>query len=229
MKKLLILFSLFVSSAVFGMQQLAMKPMTQVAAAAAVPVIKQAVRNYSDNVSACSAKGDGRIVDYSAQEDEKFVHQFIKDNYRQLATTAPVSDALRRAHYKVLQDSCVCNNTKVCRINGDTVGYVTYLAKKSWFGNIRKGLIAQLGVDQSVRGNGIGKKLMLAAEQDLMNQHPSLTKIELMITNFYESIGYRPAGHIDGVCTITFRMAKQVRDIPISARVRSTIQRILKV
>ena len=244
MKKVLFLFSLLLSNIMFGMRQLVIKPtVPQLASVAAMPVIKQAVRNYSGNASAYDAmkfynykdfcpfevKKDIEVIDCFAQKDEKFVHQFIKDNYRYLATAAPVSDAVKKLHYKMLQDSCAYNNTKVCRINGDTVGYVTYLANRNLFGNVRKGLIAQLGVDQSVRGAGIGKKLMLAAEQDLMNQHPLLTKVELMITDkllepFYESIGYQSTGSLEGVSATTFMMAKKVRDIPISARIRSVVQ-----
>lgn len=198
-KKLLTVFALLLSTVLFGMQQLAMKPMVQVAAVAAMPAIKQVIRNYSGNTStqyAMQPYDYEGIFPYNPSRDNECIRSCIMHDHDNLVGLGDYS------YEQKLQNAneCITSMNKipdthvyVVRTNGQSVGYIWYVLDKYMFAN--HAYIAQRGVLQDYRGLGLGKKLMNHVEQKCWDD-PDLTVIELkktkpILQDVYFKMGYQ--------------------------------------
>ncbi len=89
--------------------------------------------------------------------------------------------------------------------------------KKLDNGEIPAVKIRQVAVRESQQGSGIGKQLMIAAEQRLLRDFPKLLIVlhsRATVTGFYEALGYRVEG--TGFLEVGIEHVKMAKKLPSS-------------
>jgi ribosomal protein S18 acetylase RimI-like enzyme len=106
------------------------------------------------------------------------------------ANQAPVRETIAR--------HIVVDGVTVARDAGDIVGFVMFgLEHGDYEQSVSRGVVHNLFVTPSYRGEGLGRRLLDAAEAALADAGADVVSLEMMAANedarrFYERQGYRP-------------------------------------
>lgn len=186
MKKLLVLFSLFVSSVVFGSLN-------------AQIIDNEKLNNSSIEVDSYR----NGIFLFDAKRDSACVRECLTSDYFSLVTAKDVSEEQKAKDIDYCVEECVLSwkNVLVYRKDGKTVGYIHYSLYDSLFLG-SSGMIIRLAVLKEYRGQGIARELIKKVE-GILSQDVNLTDVVLRTTgnhldDFYKKLGYSKSFDFSG-------------------------------
>lgn len=88
------------------------------------------------------------------------------------------------------------DNVRIARINGEIVGFVTYVVELDRFVREKTvGYVQNLYVRENHRGSGIGTALLASAESELAARGADIVTLETMESNTKAAAFYREQGY----------------------------------
>lgn len=141
---------------------------------------------------------------FNATADTDQIRQCVielQDFERRIDSRMPSGEEIADAYIAELLSRCVENSGKilVAEVDGRLAGYVTILTKVRSGdlddGDLEFGLVADIVVREKHRGNGIGRKLIDAAESFARSQNVRWLRVSVLAENesarkLYEKVGF---------------------------------------